>query len=240
MGEENLLEDIILTILVNIVPVVILTVLVLIFYGICRGIHRGPIRRFFFATEKRLALWKWICIGMSSSLSLFFMGIVIDRWAHHHDDMAYTIDPRDEDPSYASQIETEVFVSVLPDIAKIFEGETLSPERLEHTPIAEPWGISHPYRNVYVFQGWFVIRIKNKGSKIAFGRLRLMDQKKGSYTLIDVPPLPPYMEEFANIVLEFPNLMPGLNNHPETKPEIYPKITSCWEQLVTQQYGGSL
>lgn len=137
------------------------------------------------------SIWDWIkCVVYCSlSISLVFAGF--ERWYYFRDDLSHSKNLQLVDLSYADQIEVEAYLISEENVSKAF--------LLEGFIANEDWSMhsfdQHNKRKTF----YKVIRIKNKGGIPICGILKSSTSKE--FRRIEVPPLPPYMSEFKNIVL---------------------------------------
>ena len=232
MTKDDILEGLVEFLLYNLISMAIMIIGSWIVYGIGKAIHK-ELRAVFSKTTPRQKAWKWICISMSSVLSVLFLGLAVDEWWHYGDTEIEHSDKQhwkvDED--YVKQIEVEAFINTADNIAKIFAGEKIPQELMEHTPDAQ-WGYRLQNWGMEEYNTFVIVRLKNIGPKAVSGFLYVEHTLQGS---VDVPFLPPHMKEFVNIVVPstfFRYAQGGSKKY--IPPTPYPKCDIKWQILTTE------
>lgn len=184
-------------------------------------LKRRFFNRFIDASQKRVLIWGWI-----KRIVLVLVSIVLiiggcERWYYFHDEIAYT-DKNLLDMAYADQIDMEVYLMDQEKLISLFKGNP--PESGTHDPGVYKNGYPEPEDPYF----YLVIRVRNRGDQVAWGCLD--NDLNGVRQLedIDIPPLPPNMSDFTNIVLWW-------QRSPEYLPDKYPKLEVIWKKLYTSK-----
>ena len=184
-------------------------------------LKRRFFNRFIDAKQQRVLIWNWTKRIILLALSLCFLIKGIERWYYFHDEIAYT-DEKFLDMAYADQVEIEVYLMEQAKLISLFKGNPPEPGTLQPKP--------KPYRRwPSPLDSYFylVLRVKNKGDRIVWGSLsnRLNERY---IPHVDIPPLPPNMTDFTNIVL-------WSHSTENNLPEAYPKLEVQWKRLYTSK-----
>ena len=183
-------------------------------------LKRRFFNRFVDASEKRVFTWGWIkrVVLIFVSIALFIGGC--ERWYYFHDEIAYT----DKDllnMAYADQIDFEVFLMDKEKLISLFKGNP--PEVGTHD--SEFYRHGYPRSKDPHF--YLVIRVRNRGDKVAWGCLNNPLNDIGLQD-IDISPLPSNMSDFTNMVLWW-------QRPKEYLPASYPKLEATWKKLYTNK-----
>lgn len=172
---------------------------------------------FISASKLRLSIWNWTKKVILIGLSILLLIGSFERWYYIHDEIRYASKSLALDLSYADQIEMEAYLMNEQDLISLFEGNPPIPNMTEASYLKakqEPYG-DNP-------MSYFVLRVKNKGDHTIYGVVE--DRENGYFVRdINVPPLPPHMTEFKEIVLWSSSSMPGT----------YPQKGIKWKQIFT-------
>jgi hypothetical protein len=199
-----------------------IAVAILILYLVIKGIGK-LINLYVDRFPERRAIGEWIKRVLFICAALPFLIGGYDRWHHYHDEISYG-KKKLLNPGYANQVETEVYLMSDKDVADLFEGKPPHHDMLdipEHT-----FNHPSPYLTPKPSDPRFflVIRLKNKGDQVTWGILDYFIDGKQSRQ-INIPPLPPHMDEYKNVVLLANYILPGP----------YPTLEAKWQQLYTMQ-----
>lgn len=132
----------------------------------------------------RLYVWKRIKWGIYLVLSVLLLFATFERWYYFRDEIACSKQSLEVDLSYADQIEVEAYLTTKENLADVFEGKIVRENLLKNKKK------SICYK---------VIRVKNKGNLPIYGILQ--DTSPERLRKVNVPPLPPHMEEFKSIIV---------------------------------------
>ncbi len=144
---------------------------------------------FIAASKLRFSIWNWTKRVILIALSISLLISTFERWYYFHDEIAYSEKSLEVDPSYADQIEVEAYMTDEENLAEIFKGN------LPELKVEQPDKNKNSSNSVR----YMVIRIKNKGDLPIYGILE--DSNPRGIQDVNVPPLPPHMSDFKNIVL---------------------------------------
>ena len=204
--------------------------LVFIFYKFGKFIGKG-FKRFLSVSNLRRTIWEWIKRLFFITTSLLLIISTFQRWYYFHDEMAYLGNSKYLNPSYASHVEVEAYLMSLQNVIDLFEGNLPNPDT-QTIFVDSPIDKNYPHVPSDP-RYYLVIRIKNKGPQALWGILDyFVDGQK--MREIDVPPLPPEMKDFKNIVLQADFVYQHL---PPRRGTIgpYPNLETKWKQLYTTQ-----
>lgn len=176
-------------------------------------------RRYVLTTNKKRQGWEWIkgCIYITLSLVLIYG--TFHRWYYFHDELPYSGNKKQLNPEYASQVELETYLMSQQNLIDLFEGKSPSPD-MEFMDKDKNIAANDVPSNPRYF---LVVRVKNKGDQVIWGMVdcSVEDREKRK---ADIPPLPPKMDEFKNIVVfAYDRNIPGP----------YPQIRTDWYKLYT-------
>jgi hypothetical protein len=177
------------------------------------------------ASMQRITIWNRIKTVIVSVVALFLLFKGIERLHYSHDEIACT-DKKFLDMAYADQVEVEVYLMDQEKLIHLFKGNP--PEHGIYNP-SKPMDLSCAKTSDPFF--YLVIRIKNKGNRTIWGSLEwgpLVNYFQKEYMpQVDIPPLPPNMADFTNVVLwsEVEALA--------RLPSFYPNLKTKWVQLYT-------
>lgn len=163
-------------------------------YHVCKWVNK-QFQSFLSKSPKRRPIWEWTKRIVLAALSLQLLFSTWERWYYFHDEMIYGSKYRD--PSYADQIEIETYLMSQQEVAALFAGEPPNPSR-EEIPLTSDLYKQYPHGPTYP-RFYLVTRVKNKGDKIFWGTLDCTAEGE-RITTVDIPPLPPQMQEFKNVV----------------------------------------
>lgn len=181
-------------------------------------------RRFVLTTEKRLLAWLWIKRGILVSLSIFFLYLTFENTMHFHDEMQF-VSKRYLNPEYAEKVKFETYLMSEQNVIDLFKTGLPNPDTRDakdSLPVHSPFPTD--------IRAYLVIRIKNIGDEIAWGRLNVFSGDfRGRH--IDIPPLPPKMKDYEILVL------PSLQHERYEKGRVlvYPNIHASWEAVYTSK-----
>jgi hypothetical protein len=171
----------------------------------------------------RIKAWEWV-------KRLFWIGLAIplliasfERWYYFHDEISYG-NKKQLNPHYASQIDAEVYLMSQENVIALFEGNPPNPDTrfIPERTYSQPYVAPQPADPRF----FLVVRIRNHGDQAAWGVLNCFVGETEGWN-VDIPPIPPEMQGYKNIVL--------LSNDISQGP--YPKLELRWEQLYTMQGG---
>ncbi|MBS0627265.1 MAG: hypothetical protein JSS09_03530 [Verrucomicrobia bacterium] len=183
-------------------------------------LKRRFFNRFIDASKTRILVWKFIKCSVMIVLSVIFIIKGCERWYYFHDEIEYT-DKKFLDMSYIDQLDMQVYLMDQEKLISLFKGNPPTPGK--HIASSERNVFPSPTDPYF----YLVIRIKNKGDRIVWGSLdnRLNEKYLRS---IDIPPLPPNMKDFTNIVLWW-------QETEENLPKDYPNLGIKWKAIYTSQ-----
>ena len=183
-------------------------------------LKRRFFNRFIDASEKRVFIWGWIKRVVLILVSIVLIIGGCERWYYFHDEIAYT-DKNLLDLAYANQIDMEIYLMDQEKLISLFKGNP--PEAGTHDPSFYRNGFLRPEDPYF----YLVIRVRNRGDKVAWGCLDNHLSDRGLQN-IDVPPIQPNMSNFTNIVLWW-------EGSPKHLPSGYPKPEVTWKKLYTSK-----
>ncbi len=139
---------------------------------------------FIAASSVRFTIWNWTKRVVLLALSVSLLLATFERWYYFHDDIAHSNKSAEIDLSYAEQIEVEAYLTREEYLVDLFEGKLPGEEttNLKDQPDDQIC--------------YLIIRLKNRGDLPIYGTL-----KPKHFPDVDVPPLPPNMAEFKNIIV---------------------------------------
>lgn len=200
----------------NLVLELIFLILVAVFLYV---LIKKLFRRYILTTNKKRQVWEWVknCIYIMLSLVLIYG--TIHRWYYFHDELPYSGNKKQLNPEYASQIELKSYLMSQQNLIDLFEGKSPSPDmQFMHENKYDTATPSDP-------RYFLVVRVKNKGDRVIWGMVNCLVEG-GKNRKVDIPPLPPKMDEFKNIVLfAYP--------YDQNIPGPYPQIRTDWYKLYT-------
>jgi hypothetical protein len=138
-------------------------------------IGKSPRRRF---------IWNRIKWSIYFVLSVLLLFATFERWYYFRDEIACSSRSLEVNLSYADQIEVEAYLTTKEKLADVFEGKIVKENLLKN----KKGSICYK-----------VIRVKNKGSLPIYGILK--DTGPERLRDVNVPPLPPHMDEFKSIIV---------------------------------------
>ncbi len=197
-------------------------IVVFVCYKLSKLVGR-KFEHFLSGSRVRRVSWEWTKRSLFSVASFFLIIGTFQRWYYFHDEITYAKHPN---LSYASQIETEVYLMSLQNVIDLFKGMPPNPDR-QIIPVDSD-SYPHPPSDPRFY---LVIRIKNKGPEVAWGVLDyFVDGKK--QRAIEIPPIAPQMDDFKNIVLQADFIWRHIPPTPGTFGP-YPHLEVQWSRLHT-------
>ena len=162
---------------------------------------------FIAASPLRFSIWNWTKRVILLALATSFLICTFERWYYFHDDIAHSKKSAEIDLSYAEQIEIEAYLTLEEYVVDLFEGKL---------PLAAKRDLDNkPFNEVC----YLVIRLKNMGDVPIYGAL---DPRY--FPDVDVPPLPPNMQEFKSIIV-------SKSFSEERIPDSYEKWELQWKKI---------
>ena len=204
----------------SVMEIIIFIICVWVLVYLYIKLKRRFFNRFIDASKTRTLVWNLIKRSVMVILSIIFIIKGCERWYYFHDEIEYT-DKKFLDMSYADQIDMQVYLMDQERLISLFKGNPPVPGK----------HITQSKQNVFPAPTdpyfYLVIRIKNNGNRIVWGSLE--NHLNETYLRnIDIPPLPPLMEDFTNIVLWW-------QKPEENLPKDYPNLQIKWKALYTSQ-----
>lgn len=213
---------------------------VVFFYFWCKVVSWAW-REYLSHTPLRRKVWERSLGTFYAVAGLYLLFGSYQRWHHFHDEMSYE-EKREQNLAYADQIEVSAYLMNVQNVIDLFEGKDPDPD-CSFVDI-DDWddhirgpGKSRGSHSVYNEptdpRFYLVIKVKNNGPQVAFGVLDYIVNGKKSKS-IDVPPLPPKMKEYKNIVLQahFLYRWTSCPNLGSRGP--YPHLETKWDKLYTE------
>jgi hypothetical protein len=191
-------------------------------------LKRRSFTPFIHASPKRIFIWNWTKKVLVILISPFLVFKAIERFYYFHDEVEHT-DKKLLDMAYVDQIETQSYLMDQQSLASLFQ-EKNNPKP-ETCPVVFR-SIQAKYLPSSQLYFYLVIQIKNKGDRVVWGSLNSYLNEK-QLPDIDVPPLPPNMTDFVNIVVwsgKTGKSLPAAS---------CPKLTTAWKEIYTSQGNGS-
>lgn len=168
--------------------------------------------------EFRLALRLFFCFTLFLS--------IIERWSRTDDLMENVSNPSNLNFEYAQNIDIETHLMTRAQLKQLFPPSESPPKIQWHEGQT---GIIHDRSPLY-----FVIRLRNRGSSNAWGRLQAHSKKWGrgngiEESQIPIQNLPPHMKNFQTIILATSMGIWGFEDEDKSPSD----ITTEWTSLYT-------
>lgn len=170
--------------------------------------------------------WTWTqrVFYLAASTYLFFAAVC--RFYYFHDEMSCH-DSKLLNPSYSNQIQVETYLMSRANLIELFKG---NPPKPDMTPFSSRYEDKYEYEKSSSPRFYLVVRLKNEGDQIAWGVLNASVDGEITHE-IQVPPLPPKMDQFELIALKANQR----DKREFSKKLDYPNIASTWHLLFTQK-----
>lgn len=202
----------------------LICLIVALFY-IYKGI-RKLFRRFVITTEKREIVWMWIKRGVMIPLSIYFLFLTFENTIHFHDEMQYVC-KQYLNPEYAKKIKYETYLMSEQNVIDLFETGLPNPDTQDAKDSHVVYSTLPTDPRAYL-----VIRVKNTGDQIAWGRLKIFIGSFNSRD-IDILPLPPNMKDYEILVLPSHQY----ERYEKRSTLVYPNIHASWGSVYTKEEG---